>query len=312
MVLSLTWGWMRVLSPPTSPDGTELVMVAPIPQPVAPEEPEEITHPAVVTEEATTVPALPPLPSEPVTPPQVEPITPPKIIEPPRPKPMPPPKPARLKKPSPGTTKESMFGPQDASPGGASNPGPGVPMPDSSQETAAGTVLGPPSAQKGEEHPAAPVEGGEAGAGNLFDRGDVGVIPGAGVGGGSGAGGRGGLGLGDTGGGTRVGGVRPGAGSEGSGERGGANTLPTGGYQVKPRYPDSARRKGIEGTVVVKAYITEQGRVEQVQVEQSAGHSDLDQSAVEAVGRWSFQPARRGRQAIAMWVSIPVKFVLNR
>ena len=53
-----------------------------------------------------------------------------------------------------------------------------------------------------EDRPLAPVEGGEAGAGNLFDRGDVGVVPGAGVGGGSGARGRGGLGLGDSGGGA--------------------------------------------------------------------------------------------------------------
>jgi protein TonB len=47
-------------------------------------------------------------------------------------------------------------------------------------------------------------------------------------------------------------------------------------------------------------------------VEQSAGSKDLDQAAVEAVGRWRFQPARRGRQPIAMWVSIPVRFVLHR
>jgi periplasmic protein TonB len=81
---------------------------------------------------------------------------------------------------------------------------------------------------------------------------------------------------------------------------------------VKPRYPDSARRRSIQGTVIVKAYVTEQGRVEGVQVEQSAGHADLDQAAVEAVGRWRFAPARRGRQPVAMWVSIPIQFVLNR
>jgi protein TonB len=63
---------------------------------------------------------------------------------------------------------------------------------------------------------------------------------------------------------------------------------------------------------MVKAYVTEQGRVEGVQVEQSAGHADLDRAAVEAVGRWRFEPARRGRQPVAMWVSIPVTFVLNR
>jgi protein TonB len=106
--------------------------------------------------------------------------------------------------------------------------------------------------------------------------------------------------------------VRPGPGGEGSGDGNGASSLPSGGYQVKPRYPDSARRRGVEGTVIIKAYVTEQGRVEQVQVERSAGHSDLDQAAVEAVERWRFEPARRGRQPIAMWVSIPVRFILSR
>jgi protein TonB len=52
--------------------------------------------------------------------------------------------------------------------------------------------------------------------------------------------------------------------------------------------------------------------VAQVQVQQSAGHAELDLAAVEAVGRWRFEPARRGRQAVAMWVSIPVRFVLDR
>ena len=140
----------------------------------------------------------------------------------------------------------------------------------------------------------------------------MGVSPGAGVGGGSNAGGRGGLGLGDSGGGARVGELWPGPGGEGAGDGSGTNSLPTGGYQVKPRYPDSARRRGVEGTVFIKAYVTEQGRVEQVQVERSAGHTDLDQAAVEAVERWRFEPARRGRQPIAMWVSIPVRFVLSR
>jgi periplasmic protein TonB len=238
----------------------------------------------------------------------------PKRVEP-RPKPIPPPKPARSKKLAPDVRDQAEPGPRDASVAGASGgskPGPRLPLPDDTQQVGAGNVLGPPSPQKAEDRPPAPVEGGEAGAGNLFDRGDVGVIPGSSVGGGSGAGGRGGLGLGAAGGGARVGGIRAGSGGEGSGEGGGSTSLPTGGYQVKPRYPDSARRQGIEGTVVVKAYVTEQGGVEQVQVEQSAGHPDLDQAAVEAVGRWRFEPARRGRRPTAMWVSIPVKFVLNR
>jgi periplasmic protein TonB len=323
IVLSLAWGWLHVLPLARGLDGTDLVVVTPlVPPPVVPEEPGDRTPPPVITEEPTPLPAMSPVPSAPVTPLRPDPITPPKMIaqptprpvEPP-PKPVPAPKPTRVKKPPPEVAPEAMSGPRDTatkSDAGDAKPGPRLAMPDTSREGAAGNVAGPPAAHRMEHRPLAPVEGGEASAGNLSDGGDVGVIPGAGVGGGSGAGGRGGLGLGDSGRGARVGGVRPGPGGEGSGEGSDSNSLPSGGYQVKPRYPDSARRRGVEGTVIIKAYVTEQGRVEQVQVEQSAGHEDLDASAVEAVGRWRFQPAWRGRQAVAMWVSIPVRFELNR
>jgi TonB family protein len=125
-----------------------------------------------------------------------------------------------------------------------------------------------------------PVEGGEAGAGKLFDKGDVGVVPGAGAGGGSGGPGRAGLGTGGPGaGGTHVAGLPPGAGL--GGDSGVAR--PLGGYQVKPRYPESARRQGFEGTTLLKIHVSDTGRVEDVLVERSAGHEDLDFAAMEAV-----------------------------
>ena len=61
-----------------------------------------------------------------------------------------------------------------------------IALPKTSQEAAAGNVPASP-VQKMEDRPPAPVEGREAGPGKLFDRGDVRVVPGAGAGGGSGA-----------------------------------------------------------------------------------------------------------------------------
>ncbi len=86
---------------------------------------------------------------------------------------------------------------------------------------------------------------------------------------------------------------------------------PLGGYQVRPRYPESARRQRIEGTTLLRARVTERGRVETVEVERSAGHRDLDRSAADAVRRWRFEPARRGKESVAVWVLIPVKFELR-
>jgi protein TonB len=117
--------------------------------------------------------------------------------------------------------------------------------------------------------------------------------------------------------GARSGGVPDVAGSDG---RPGASfgvvgnglfVRPLGGYQVRPRYPESARQQRIEGTTLLRARVTERGRVETVEVERSAGHRDLDRSAADAVRRWRFDPARRGEEPVAVWVLIPVKFELR-
>jgi len=86
---------------------------------------------------------------------------------------------------------------------------------------------------------------------------------------------------------------------------------PTGGYQIRPSYPSSARRLGVQGTTMLRVHVLDDGRVGDVDVEQSAGHHDLDQAAADAVRRWRFEPARRGDEAVAMWVRVPVEFRLK-
>jgi periplasmic protein TonB len=86
---------------------------------------------------------------------------------------------------------------------------------------------------------------------------------------------------------------------------------PRGGYQVQPTYPSGARRAGIQGTTVLGVFVGADGRVADVVIKQSAGHPDLDRAATEAVRRWRFEPARRGAEAVAMWVELPVEFHLR-
>jgi protein TonB len=87
--------------------------------------------------------------------------------------------------------------------------------------------------------------------------------------------------------------------------------VPKGGYQMKPTYPESARRAGIEGTSLLRFEITEGGTVSKITVEKSAGHEELDRAAMAAVKQWRFDPARRGTQAVAVWVTLPVRFELK-
>ena len=86
---------------------------------------------------------------------------------------------------------------------------------------------------------------------------------------------------------------------------------PQGGYQVRPSYPSTARRLGIQGTALLKVHVLIDGRVGDVVVQESAGHPDLDQAAGDAVRRWRFEPARRGNEPVAMWVLLPVEFRLR-
>lgn len=87
---------------------------------------------------------------------------------------------------------------------------------------------------------------------------------------------------------------------------------PLGGYQVRPAYPSAPRRLGIQGTTMLRVHVLADGRIGDVLVEHSAGHPDLDQAAMEAVRRWRFEPARRGADAVAMWVLLPVEFRLTQ
>lgn len=92
---------------------------------------------------------------------------------------------------------------------------------------------------------------------------------------------------------------------------GGEHLYLKGGYQLTPAYPASARRQGREGTTYLKIKISPQGKVQEVLIDQSSGHRDLDEAAVEAVKIWRFEPPQRGEQRVSLWARVPIKFQLR-
>ncbi|MBS4097139.1 MAG: energy transducer TonB, partial [Sulfuricella sp.] len=78
-----------------------------------------------------------------------------------------------------------------------------------------------------------------------------------------------------------------------------------------PAYPLAARRRGIEGTVLVRAEISAEGECLRVELKKSSGTEMLDQTALEAVKKWRFVPAKRGSQAVTAWVEVPLTFKLD-
>lgn len=78
-----------------------------------------------------------------------------------------------------------------------------------------------------------------------------------------------------------------------------------------PAYPLAARRRGIEGTVLVRAEISAGGECQRAELKKTSGHEMLDQAALEAVKKWHFVPAKRGSQAVVAWVEVPITFKLE-
>lgn len=78
-----------------------------------------------------------------------------------------------------------------------------------------------------------------------------------------------------------------------------------------PAYPALSRRMGEEGKVVLRVFVNEQGLPAKVELRTSSGFSRLDSVALETVRQWKFVPARRGDQAVAAWVLVPISFSLR-
>jgi TonB family C-terminal domain len=78
-----------------------------------------------------------------------------------------------------------------------------------------------------------------------------------------------------------------------------------------PIYPSVARRRGYEGVVLISAEILVDGSVGELEIKRSSGHNILDRSALKAVKKWKFEPARRMGYPVTMCVDVPVRFVLN-
>ncbi|MBE0642922.1 MAG: energy transducer TonB [Bacteroidetes bacterium] len=75
-------------------------------------------------------------------------------------------------------------------------------------------------------------------------------------------------------------------------------------------YPDLAIRAGVEGTVIVLAYVNKDGVVTGTDVIRGIG-GGCDEAAMEAVKKVRFNPGQQRGKPVNVKVSVPVKFRLN-
>lgn len=78
-----------------------------------------------------------------------------------------------------------------------------------------------------------------------------------------------------------------------------------------PPYPPQARRRGMEGMVVIEVDVTADGRVAEAHVQTPSGWALLDQTALDAVRNWRFRPALREGNAVTGKARVPVRFQLK-
>ena len=76
------------------------------------------------------------------------------------------------------------------------------------------------------------------------------------------------------------------------------------------RYPEVARRNGIEGNVIIKALVDSDGRVQRAEVFDSENEL-LDQAAIDGVLKAVFTPGKQNGHAVSCWIYVPVNFRLS-
>ncbi len=89
---------------------------------------------------------------------------------------------------------------------------------------------------------------------------------------------------------------------------------PIGGYAAiakKLVYPPLAMEAGIEGKVILQVFVNEKGFIEDIVVQKGLPWTGFDEAAVSAVRQVRFKPARQRENAVAVWITIPIRFRLT-
>ncbi len=85
-------------------------------------------------------------------------------------------------------------------------------------------------------------------------------------------------------------------------------------FAVKPtpiRYPRVARKKGLQGQVIVEVSIGKNGKQLSQTLVQSSGHAVLDNTALSTIAKWTFNTYELDGTPIVHRVRIPINFKLD-
>lgn len=80
----------------------------------------------------------------------------------------------------------------------------------------------------------------------------------------------------------------------------------------EPAYPAASLELGESGNVLLRVAVSAEGQPTSVEISRSSGYGRLDRAALSAVKRWRFTPARRGSEAVAGVVLVPINFQIKQ
>ena len=80
-------------------------------------------------------------------------------------------------------------------------------------------------------------------------------------------------------------------------------------HYVEPQFSSSSKEAFVEGVVKLKTTVTPDGLPSDIEVTKGL-NAEENQSAVEAVKQWRFQPGTKGGEAVHVRVNIEIAFNL--
>jgi len=84
-------------------------------------------------------------------------------------------------------------------------------------------------------------------------------------------------------------------------------------YRVKPNYPPRAKKRGIEGYVVMRFTIDPTGKPVDIEVVESKPKRIFDRDAIRALAKWKYQPkTEQGRSVAQYGEMIKLEFELEK
>ncbi|MEH2227008.1 TonB family protein [Nostoc sp.] len=77
--------------------------------------------------------------------------------------------------------------------------------------------------------------------------------------------------------------------------------------ECNAKYPEAARRRGVEGRVEVAVDTDAEGNVTNVRIARSSGNRDLDEETKRQAREWKLKPAEGGRQGVSIATEFAIK-----